>query len=53
MIVCLLIWSFALFGCLDGGLVASSVGSLLICLFARLVVFLCLCIVLFINCLIG
>ena len=36
--VCLLRWSFALFGCLDDGLVEYLVGSLLVCLFARLVV---------------
>ena len=36
--VCLLIWSFALFGCLMDGLVEYSVGSLLACSFARVVV---------------
>ena len=36
--VCLLIWSFALIGCLGVGVVEYSVGSLLVCAFARLVV---------------
>ena len=41
--VCLLILSCALFACLGDGLVECSVGSLLVCLFARLVVcFVCL-----------
>ena len=38
MSVCLLIWSFVLFDCLDDGLVEYSVGSLLVSSFARLVV---------------
>ena len=38
MSVCLLIWPFALFGCLIDCLVIYSVGSLLVCSFARLVV---------------
>ena len=38
MSVCVLIWSFALFGCLDDGLVEYSVGSLIVCLFVSLVV---------------
>ena len=38
MSVCLLIWSVALLGCLDDGLVEYSLGSLLVCLFVRLVV---------------
>ena len=38
MRVCLLCWSFSLFGCLIDRLVEYSVGSLLVCLFARLVV---------------
>ena len=53
MSVRLLIWSFALCGCLDDGVVEYSVGSLLVCAFARLVVC-CVCVlVLFIACLIG
>ena len=52
MSVCLLVWSFALFGCLGDGLVEYSVGSLLACLFDRL--FFCLCLlIVYVYCLIG
>ena len=36
--VCFFVWSCALFGCSDDGVVEYLVGSLLACLFARLVV---------------
>ena len=51
--VCLLLLSFALFGCLDDGLVESSVGSSRDCLFARLVVCYDWCVVSFVACLVG